>query len=166
MNNIKEFLSDKKSNVSHIEEINEIVGVALRCVAMHPVKMEIVIVDQKPDLDDILERASSLDEPDEDWIGNHSDFNSIIIENVKKISAINPCGGNSDNRGGGCTLFSPEEYYHFQQIDGSLTLLELVSIIYRLKGSKYDWWYELFSSVKAYLEDDHLYLELSFDHGS
>lgn len=48
-----------------------------------------------------------------------------------------------------------------------ITLRDLTEAIYRMKGSKYDWWYELFGDITLLEETEDGYkIIASFDYGS
>lgn len=173
---VQEFMKDKQSNVPHAREIDALLNEAIECVILHPVRLEIIRNDEKTEIDTerVLEILSDsmigITENEwrdvEDWVIKHDDLDSVIIRGITRVYAINPRGSNVDPRSGGSHMFNPEDYYWDQMIDNQLTLYDLASIAYRLKGSKYDWWYELYSSCKFYLDKSVLYMVLSFDHGS
>lgn len=76
--------------------------------------------------------------------------------------------GNTDNRGGGCgdlNLSVNDFRVTINGNDDGITLGQLTEAVYRMKGSKYDWWYELFTGISQ-ISSDPLTLEVTFDYGS
>ncbi len=77
--------------------------------------------------------------------------------------------GNDDPRGGGCGnyKFRKEDFvWTIKNVNG-ITFGNLVECVYRLKGSKYDLWYEMYCGIILEKETDDGYLiEVRFDHGS
>jgi hypothetical protein len=95
-------------------------------------------------------------------------WNAVVLpkQNLKIICKTT---GNPDVRGGGCFE------YNFKQSDfvwevnnpNGITLSNLVEGVYRMKGSKYDLWYELFCNIELINEDDNSYtIQVNFDYGS
>ncbi len=62
--------------------------------------------------------------------------------------------------------FDIEEFRWEETFENGVKLIDLASIAYRLKGSKYDWWYELYNHTYIVIIDTTMYLNVSFSYGS
>lgn len=87
---------------------------------------------------------------------------------IKGLYHIKVLGtGNSDSRGGGCgdlKITIKDFQWEIKHEDKEITLKDFTECVYRMKGSKYDWWYELFSGIS--LVDHHdKFLEFNTDFG-
>ena len=77
--------------------------------------------------------------------------------------------GNTDNRGGGCgNLHIPLSEFKWDCTNPSgINIKDIAEGVYRMKGSKYDWWYEMFSDNSKYIiKNDTVHFEIDFDYGS
>ncbi|MEL6346782.1 MAG: hypothetical protein AAFV53_26960 [Myxococcota bacterium] len=80
--------------------------------------------------------------------------------------------GNKDARGGGCgNLEIPaSEFVWSRSCPGGVNLRHLTEAAYRMKGSKYDWWFEYFSGLSLANDPQTTTTMLSvrawFDYGS
>ena len=68
---------------------------------------------------------------------------------VTEITGWSDKNGNDDGRGGSChNLRIPvTDFRHTIKRDTAITMRDLTEITYRLKGSKYDLWYELYGGA-------------------
>ena len=57
-------------------------------------------------------------------------------------------------------------YWLEEEFKNGVTLFDLACIIYRFKGSKYDWWYELYEYTIFIRDEQTLYLNTIFSYGS
>ena len=82
---------------------------------------------------------------------------------------ISKLTGNIDSRSGGCSYLNlPADEFQWGIINSNgITLRNIIECIYRLKGSKYDYCYELFSSIQMKkTNNDKLTLKVNFNYGS
>jgi len=95
-------------------------------------------------------------------------WNYIPFPNITSITVYSNQNGNDDNRGGGCgKLCIPVNEFRYTIEGHPITVRDIVECAYRMKGSKYDWWYELFSGVKnLQVQNDKITFEVVFDYGS
>ena len=144
----------------------------IMCCYMHPVKLCMVFEEINFDiLYHYLLRGVSGD----------IDFVDELMENIhelnweeqimiqKKLTGYTTFNGNDDDRGGGCgNLGVPiSEFEYTIHNDKGITLRDLTEIVYRLKGSKYDWWYELYTGFKCkQISDEECIIEINFNYGS
>lgn len=105
------------------------------------------------------------------------DLNTILIRNnIKKLTGFSEDFGNSDTRGGGCGDFkqfaSVDDFTYTIENPEGITVKDLIEVAYRLKGSKYDFWYELFGGtiirdlIKLENDNYELRVEFGFGYGS
>lgn len=88
---------------------------------------------------------------------------------IKTLTITSNHTGNDDSRGGGCghLKLSPEDFTWTETNPTGITLRNLTEAVYRLKGSKYDFWYELYSGISVVdTVGDHIYLKADFGYGS
>ncbi len=154
-------------NPFNTDNINLLIAAAIRIIVLHPVRLEIVY---SPDInkdDPVDYDENDLSHSDERWCKNNSGLDSVIFPDINKIVAITENQGNKDSRGGGCGCcgFTAEDFIWSENTDG-VKLFDLASIVYRLKGSKYDWWYELYDNTDFIIIDKTLYLKVEFSYGS
>lgn len=94
-------------------------------------------------------------------------WESILFSQQNLIVTSNRTG-NTDTRGGGCGhLNLPVSDFRWEiNRPNGLSLRDVVEGMYRMKGSKYDWWYELMGSPSIRETDDTLYVHVDFDYGT
>lgn len=124
------------------EEIHE----AIKNVTMHPVRMELIFDDK-------------------------FDWNRVIWPEMTKVTVYTDRIGNKDHRGGGCgnsfVKFDVEDFTWTAKKSDGITLKEMAECIYRIKGSKYDYWYELYGGILLKKTDGkHLTYYADFGYGS
>ena len=88
-------------------------------------------------------------------------------KDIKKVEFYSKLTGNSDTRGGGCGDYPipVADFTWTVENEEGITMRQVTEAIYRLKGSKYDFWYELFSGLKMTSKDP-LRILVDFDYGS
>ncbi len=161
--------------------ISNIVEQTIHCVYLHPCRLELIFRDL--DVEDI---KSSITEK---AIDNSEDENitaEVITDEINKlniswdtviwpeITVLNissKCTGNDDTRGGGCGNLdlSVDEFKWTCHNPSGITLKDLTEAVYRMKGSKYDYWYELYGSITVELNNPDKQtatVEVDFDYGS
>lgn len=128
--------------------LNGMIRKLLYDIYLHPVRLELVY------------------KPRTDW-----DF--VPFPAVTRLSVWSMDIGNDDkdvdHRGGGCGhLRLPVADFNYSIANPTgITAQNIAECVYRLKGSKYDLWYELFCKIKHLkFEDDELLFEVIFDYGS
>lgn len=126
--------------------IHEEIDTAVDHVIMHPVRMELI-----------------FDET--------HDWKKIIWPEMTKITMYSDRTGNDDIRGGGCgnsfIKFNVKDFTWTAENSDGITLKEIAECIYRIKGSKYDYWYERFAGISLKKkEGKHWTYFADFDYGS
>jgi hypothetical protein len=139
---------------------------SLTSVYVHPVKLELVW--ETPDilLEDMDEEFEDMDMDEiRAWV-----WDTVVLPSISKLTVFSKKTGNNDPRGGGCGERNVplEDFTWTVNNPKGITLKELVECVYRLKGSKYDVWYETFLGFTKHKtdEDGALILETKFDYGS
>lgn len=95
-------------------------------------------------------------------------WDTPIVDGISQMTYSSDQIGNTDNRGGGCGYagFTTDDFVYNKNIDNVLTLKDVIDGCYRMKGSKYDYHYELFCDVTCDITGGTIRLEPSFDYGS
>ena len=148
--------------------INLLISAAVQEVVLHPVQLKIVSKPKYNPDNPVVFDSYDLTEQDELWCKNHSYLKSVIFPHITKIVAISDKEGNKDSRGGGCGCceFNITEFIWEETFTNGVKLFDLASVIYRLKGSKYDWWYELYDHSKFIIIENTLFINVNFAYGS
>lgn len=151
--------------------LSALVETAMKKVYLHPVRFECVwkrLPYSRREFDDaITEQEFHAEPPCFGWhdlaFGPH-----ITVLHMSTNST-----GNDDTRGGGCGDMNipTEEFKWTMKNPTGITFQNVVEAAYRMKGSKYDWWYELYSGITAEKPKpdqapNELYLSMDFDYGS
>lgn len=150
------------------ESLSYIVSKLIRQMYVHPVRFEMVYEDIIPvEISD----SDSDGETDPESVDelNALGWDWVPYPGISAIKVRSNRHGNDEPRGGGCgNLDIPvEEFKYTITREPSVTIRDIVECVYRMKGSKYDWWYELFSDVKILkVTDNKLTLKAEFDYGS
>lgn len=155
-----------------IKVLSAIVGDAIRCCYLHPVKLEIVF--RKFQLGLCWDIFKKENIPFDEELIKTLNWNTVIFNPATThLQVYSMKNGNKDNRGGGCGYIEElqrEEFGYEIKNPGGITLKELTEAVYRMKGSKYDYWYEMYSGIEidGYDEEDPEYItiEAKFDYGS
>ena len=96
-------------------------------------------------------------------------WDTVPFPEVTKLTVFTNMNGNTDVRGGGCgELEIPVEEFTWtvENLEG-ITLQQIVEGCYRMKGSKYDYSYELYNGIELNsLSDKHMILSVSYEYGS
>jgi len=144
---------------------------ALKKVYLHPVKFECVwsaIPITEDEFDEAFNFNKNLPfEPP--YLGWHDlAFGPHITDLHMSASQT----GNNDTRGGGCGALKiplTEFSWHISNRRG-ITFQNLVEAVYRMKGSKFDNWYELFDRIcnrnPSTRKEHEIFLRTKFDYGS
>ena len=157
---------EKIKNPFNVNNINLCIAAAIQGVVLHPVKLEIV---RHPNChsDAVEFDSNDLSKQDELWCKNHSHMDSVIFPDINKIVAISDKTGNIDNHGGcGYCGFVVDDFLWTENFTNGVRLGDLAKIVYRLKGSKYDWNYELYDHTNFIIIGETLYLNVVFCYGS
>ena len=169
-----------------IKLVSVLVNDILPLVVLHPVKLELVWknTDWNHELnsfeDRFYDRVLYYETSDED-VNKLEEIAEKIKSDVirekwdyvvfpqKHLKIYSVQTGNTDNRGGGCgdCGFTEEDFIWETTNEEGITLKNIIEGVYRLKGSKYDYWYELFESLSLKKETDEMIeIEASFGYGS
>ncbi len=128
---------------------------AIQCVVLHPVCFELV-------WRDLVIRECDYEPTSEGW-----EWDTVVFPQCTSLKVHSKCTGNKDVRGGGCgdMCFSAEDFVWTVETPDGITLRHLTEGVYRMKGSKYDWWYELFDGIGCQsIENGRLTIEVDFDY--
>ena len=135
------------------------VGHSITKCYLHPVRLEIVYRDLNPhecNVDWLMKHSLDGDENCEMELSEVTSNQDLMAEIKKKVKALTwetvvyPVPtltgfslrkGNTDNRGGGCGNMGidVDDFEYSITNPTGVTLRNLTEIVYRLKGSKYDW---------------------------
>lgn len=159
--------------------LSAIIEVTLKKVYLHPVRFELVwSAFDDHNIAEIEERFRSCFEDckiksTSDSINKYVDIIEglswdTVLFREKALSICSEQTGSSDRCGGGCgeMKIPLEEFQWATDCPDGVTVKNLTEAVYRMKGSKYDWWYELFSSITFRAAYDLVKCEVSFDYGS
>ena len=160
---------------ARIDVLSHIVSESIKEVYLHPVTFTLQWA-QNYDIgnsNDLIHNTFETEIANDivDMVKEEWNWETVVLPDTTKLTIRTAKGktGNSDTRGGGCgnmCIPSDEFVYTIESADG-ITLRDLTEAVYRMKGSKYDWWYELYTSLRVTKEDEgHLHLEVDFDYGS
>ena len=156
------FHNTKNTNkIPHEGAINSLLGDAIIDVNLDPVTLQIIF--SIPHLNFDID-----DEEEYNWaVSTIKSWNSVIIENVKKVIAINSSGVNTDSRCGSSKVTDNYLRCRMEVSNNQVTLKELCELVFRIKCSKITHWYELFQSIATHLDaEGTLFISVDFDHGS
>lgn len=95
-------------------------------------------------------------------------WNYVPFPEITSIEVYSNQTGNDDIRGGGCGDFDiPVTDFRYTIEGHQITVRDIIECVYRMKGSKYDYWYELFSEIRnLQAQDNKITFEVTFDYGS
>ncbi len=159
---------------SKIKVLSILVGEAIKSVNLHPVKLELMFRKNSPYLMNMY-IDHYIDES-----GNETLYMSFLrqIENEgwdtivlpkTTLTIFSPTLGNKDDKGGGCGGYDFKESDFVWNItnESGITFRNIVEGVYRLKGSKYDYWYEMYTGIQLVEETDNGYkIQTNFDYYS
>ena len=125
-------------------------------VFVHPVSFRLKFTDfpNSELLEEINDNKYVLSPELEDEIQS-LDWHIGLKEGLKSIKGESLQNGNSGRNGGGCgDLNLPVSDFNFSiERESGITIGDLTEVIYRLKGSKYDWFCERLSGFKINEEE-------------
>lgn len=161
--------------MDNYELLNSIANVLIYYVYVHPVQLKLVFEDL-PNVYDELDERGQIDEDADNKLEIDEETKSFVtamtwktvVSECKILNVSSRHTGNKDIRGGGCgNLGLPVEEFRWKQVcPKGIRLQDLIGSIYRLKGSKYDYWYELLSEVHFTRDGNTLNAFVEFDYGS
>lgn len=112
---------------------------------------------------------------DIDWhpdIGDFVCYSDVIAQKevqligIKSILIHNLSGINEDHRGSDHILVQLpyKETVHIEK--DIISIHDITIAFFQIKSHKFDFWYELYNSVKCSIVNDCLHIDIEFDHGS
>nr|WBF70696.1 hypothetical protein [Megavirus caiporensis] len=159
--------------------ISYIVDQCITFVYLHPVKLDLIFEEINEDRFDYDKFVDYCNEEGEENKGKIKELfetvkkinlSTLVLDvNLKKITGYSKLTGNNDNRGGGCGDYHiPVQDFKYTIInENGITIRDIFEIVYRLKGSKYDFWYELFSGIRIKKQtDNYIKFKVYFNYGS
>ncbi|ANB50680.1 hypothetical protein [Powai lake megavirus] len=168
--------------ISEVIQLNQyisyIVDQCITSVYLHPVKLNLIFEEINEDCFDYEKFVDYCNEDEENKDKFKELFETvkkinlstlILDANLKKITGYSKLTGNNDNRGGGCGDYHipVEDFKYTITNENGITVRDILEIVYRLKGSKYDFWYELFSGINIKKQtDNYIKFKVNFDYGS
>ena len=159
------FQNNKNINkIPYETAISIAISGAITSVTLDPVTLQLIFTEPDVEFGDV----ENVEEYN--WAVNTfkpNIWDTIVIENIKKVIAINSSGVNTDSRSGSCKV--PDTYLRcrMEVSNNRVILKELVELVFRIKGSKSDHWYELYQSITTHLDKEGtLFISVDFDHGS
>ena len=157
-----------------INLLNSFCQVLIKNIKLHPVKLELLF-NENIDYEMINEMYNNeIEESGEKRDNNinieNYNWNSLIKDkSYTNLYMYSDRTGNYDNRGGGCGEFgfTKDDFIWKIENKNGINLKDIVEGCYRLKGSKYDFWYELFCGLKEEnIKDSTITYKIDFDYGS
>lgn len=143
--------------------ISEIVDKAITYVFVHPVQLTLHFKSLDEDFANEIREACEMYKIDPTSIT----WETVLIPDCKELYLVLDNTNSGDIRGGNCGNLVPHSDFQWTiQTSQGLTLRQLSEGIYRLKGSKYDFYYELFIGVSLTQTDGRYHGCVGFDHGS
>lgn len=163
--------------------LSKLLGSTITACHLHPVQFKMKYrkfkeVDYTSPIEDFKEdfKEDFLEKVDNDFVNKLTDlfktgqinWSTVINPSWTKLKVTSIDTGNGDSRGGGCGKLNLKlsDFVWEKERIGGLTVRDLTQAVYRMKGSKYDWWYELYSDTEFMFEDGILNMKVNFDYGS
>lgn len=166
--------------------LNDVIAQSIKQVFVHPVTFEYT---EEEELElDAIQIEIELDDEDQDHHQNNNQNNHqnnykaelksflsqitwdtmVFSTEYTEIHSFSRLTGNDDSRGGGCgNLNLPSSDFSWRiSCPNGITVSDVTEAVYRMKGSKYDYWYELFHSVTVSTTKNCVDLECDFGYGS
>lgn len=155
-----------------------IVGESIKSCYVHPVRLEIIfkdlLIDHTTWTDELIYSCDPID-----WtlLGEilknflkEITWDTIIFETTK-LRCISNKTGVTDNSGAGCGHLGLDvkEFDYTIMNPLGITLKDLTEVIYRLKGSKFDYLYEFYQGIHYKIssdDSDMMEMEVYFGYGS
>ena len=146
-------------------------------VTLHPVQFTLRWSEFDGDIDDLGAHLENLDgntysDGEIEQIQNllsACSWDTVPYPGITRLSAFSKDTGNDDPRGGGCgdMGFTLEDFRWETTNPTGITLKDLTETVYRLKGSKYDYWFESYGDMEIVeRSDDHMTILVDFGYGS
>lgn len=152
----------------------------IKCVTLHPVNLQLFwkeLIFPAPDVWDSM--AASLDDEEidislEDFDIEEWTWDTVLFPQCKTLHIYSDQTGDRSVRGGGCGNedFPVNDFRWTIETPDGINLRHLNEAIYRMKGSKYDYYYELLCGTRFISEESHpekaevLTIKVRFDYGS
>lgn len=149
--------------------LSRILDYSIKNVTLHPVELTLVWQKLWIDIAEVEEFLLHEDFNYDVDILKEWDWETVIFPDSDCLTVYSIETGNCDSRGGGCgnEKFPIEDFIWTMETPGGITLKHLTEGVYRMKGSKYDYCYELFSGIHYQSEKDkHHVVRAKFDYGS
>ncbi len=83
----------------------------------------------------------------------------------RSFELMNKQGVNDDHRGSNHTRIVLDFNSVFP-LDENPTIMTFAEACYRIKGNKFDYWYELYGGIDLKVDEDTYWIDVGFDHGS
>lgn len=185
-NNKKLFDQYFRLNIQQqIQILNCLIGEAIKKVYLHPVQYQHVW-EPKPFSEQEFEEIFQ-NEFDQDNISDYDDDEEEKLfpktpyfqwsdlafgSHIQTLHISSESNGNDDIRGGGCGQLNipTKEFSWTIQNSNGITFQNLVEAVYRMKGSKYDWWYEIYEQIeidnKQTSKKKEIHIVVYFGYGS
>jgi hypothetical protein len=148
--------------------VDAMMNLIIERVKLHPVKLELLFDPVNITEEDYREECGDDDPPPcpfpiSDW--------EMVVLHREKVILKGTQTGNTDTRGGGCGHCGFTLADFVWTIDGGaegkITLKELAGGVYRLKGSKYDYYYESAPWLEVVSDDGkEMVIKVDFGYGS
>lgn len=160
----EKFLSNELHNL--IEKY--LLDTLIRFLYLHPVTFELIYEEFPNEIlfDDLSDLSDISDEIKEEIM--KIGWDTIYCPGITIFRASSSKNGNLNKYGGGCgDLNIPVEEFDYSTYNPKyITLAQVAETIYRLKGSKYDWFCEFIDSVKIDKYMDILTYDINFKYKS
>lgn len=152
------------TNKQNFHILSALIRTSIENCYVHPVTFQMVYNDLNID-----EEPENYEEDLNIFLGSLC-WDTVIFSGLTVLKICSKQQGNKDNRGGGCgDLKIPKDQFKWEKecVHG-ITLRDMTEAVYRMKGSKYDWWYELYGGCVFKIDKNTktLNISVSFDYGS
>ena len=160
------FQNNKNLNpIPHEEGISTLIYDGISNISLDPVLLRIVF----KNVDVESATTGDLDNEELTWVEELLEkgfWDNVVVENVKQVICINGRGVNTDYRSGAAKVKDEDLRCHMAVSNNKITIRDLTELVYRIKSSKFDFYYELYEGISTHLDDKGtLFIEADFDHG-